>query len=521
MAVPWALPDEVKILEWGSEWVKKPWWKLVEIGDSVVNKKPLPEEKMLTLPLFPVKADGYPVVRMMQKFLSTFLTENGSMHSVILNKDESKVLWSSLERAKDGAYVEIHELPTDQLEKMNEELVPLLKENRMKDAFEWSKRYAEEKYKIELGILKVANIKFFDEFRRVYELSKNGEDLEKHIIETFRAVMNIYKNGWIRFHPRAKALDLLGRPISAGNLDVEPEMLPLGLLSRELGFLLHTQDGWQSIIKIWPGLKIEFYDSDLCDKCYSPDIQKSADKARKKIGAERVIAIDIDRMVHDISPFMDSPSLTPETFIEFNRNILEFIPAYGKFYAVSPKPYAYRKIFKFLTGLDFTRPIVLSPEAPILGLPLFLGMDGVIVNGIVYGKELKRLIEIRMEGVVPKSIRSLEKEKYAEIVRREMENAKRLPLYQACKALKFQLTKDNEVWITQCILMDGEFRKKMIEKMNELRNAGFFKIRKFLRRYLSPEFITYALEEKIAIYPSNPILKMLKDNGILNFKWPL
>jgi hypothetical protein len=69
--------------------------------------------------------------------------------------------------------------------------------------------------------------------------------------------------------------------------------------------------------------------------------------------------------------------------------------------------------------------------------------------------------------------------------------------------------------------MDGEFRKKMIEKMNELRNAGFFKMRKFLRRYLSPEFITYALEEKIAIYPSNPILKMLKDNGILNFKWPL
>jgi len=533
MAVSWATPDEVKIMEWGSKVVKTNWWKMVEVGDAVVNGKEMSlENRMLEVPLFPIKADGKVITRVIQKFLATALTDNGSMHSVILNKKGDKIIWSCIEAVHGGAYAEVHQLTEDELKELNKTIAPLIFEDDIKGAFEIAKKFAMDKYKVDLGIIKIAHIQFFDEFRKAYERSRNGESILDHVAGVLGAVTNIYNNNWIRFYPAAKSLDLLGGMIRAG-LNINPdEIRPMleGLLTpAKNGIGLYTKDGWGAVIVFEvtkDDFKVDMKDADFCAQCYDRDIQKFANKIRKKTGVPKAFAIDVDALVKGLKPMMDAEPrwpMSPQTNEKRMEAINKFLPQYGKLYAASPVPITNKGWFKKLTGLDFSKPMPLPPSAGNLGLPLYLGMDGTIVYGFVNEKrELLNLAYIQMTGSSLKFMKSLDTKKYTPIVQREMANAKKLPLMQAAKAVKFQVTEDTEQWVTLCVLIDKPFLLNANAKMAELKGSkNFFKTRKFLRTYMTPAFLKHVLEERIAIYPPNPIFKRIKEEGILEFKWPL
>lgn len=552
MAVSWATPDEVRIMEWGSKVVKTNWWKMVEVGDAVVNGKEMSlENRMLEVPLFPIKADGMVITRIIQKFLTTALTDNGSMHSVILNKKGDKIIWSCIEAVHGGAYAEVHQLTEDELKELNKTLAPLIFKDDIKGAFEVAKKFAMDRYKIDLGIIKVAHIQFFDEFRKAYERSRNGESILDHVAGVLGAITNIYNNNWLRFYPPAKSLDLLGGMVRAG-LNINPdEIRPMldGLLSpAKNGIGLYTKGGWGAVIVFEvtrnqgfrgssessirnitkDDFKVDMKDADFCAQCYDRDIQTFAHNIRKKTGVPKAFAIDVDALVKGMKTMMDAEPrwpMTPETNVKRTEALNKFLPRYGDLYAASPVPVTNKKWFKKLTGLDFSKPMPLPPTAGNLGLPLYLGMDGTIVYGFVNGGKLLNLLHIQMTGASLKFIRSLDKDKYTPIVQREMANAKKLPLMQAAKAVKFQVTEDLEQWVTMCILIDKQFLLDANAKMAELKNKKgkirALKARKFLRTYMTPQFIKYALEEKIAIYPPNPIFKRIKEEGILEFKFPL
>jgi 23S rRNA A1618 N6-methylase RlmF len=133
-----------------------------------------------------------------------------------------------------------------------------------------------------------------------------------------------------------------------------------------------------------------------------------------------------------------------------------------------------------------------------------------------------------MRGPLIASIKSLDKTRYTKIVKDALKKQGKLKLMQATKALKFAITEDTEQWLNYCVLVRKSSLSKIISKLLEfvkhmfwtsLFRSGEFK--RFIRRYMSREALTALFEEKLTIYPSNPIFKLIEEKGIWTYKWPL
>jgi len=530
--------EDKSVMSWANHAVKKPWYKMVEVGKNVIEETPTgAAERMLEIPLFPLLVDGKVVAWFLQKFLTTLLTKNGSMHTIILNREGNRIIWSCIEAVHKGTYSELHEVRGKELNYLNSKISTLIVRDDMKRVFDACKKFAKSHYRINLGIVKVAHLQFFEEFRKVYEFSQNGELLINHIAGALGAVTNIFRNKWLRFYPQAKIFSLLGKMITKGALDIAPEdiksimtsLLPpmrlgIGLRSDEWGVAIEFEakkDG---------DFSIKIQDADIGQSCWESSIQEFVDNIRKKLGTSVAVAVEADELRGIFRSMMDlGVAYNRDTFAALVATLGKMIPKYGEAFAISPKPNLYKRFYKWAYGLDLTREIMVPTTAVTRGIPLFIGSSGAFAFGVLDGLgRLLTLIHIQMRGPLIASIKSLNKERYTKVVRDTSKKHSKLKLMQATKALKFAITEDTEQWLNYCILVEKSSLSNIVSKLVEFVKHMFWtsllrpgEFKRFIRRYMSREALTTLFEEKLTIYPSNPIFKLMEEKGIWTFKWPL
>nr|MDO8135748.1 hypothetical protein [Candidatus Njordarchaeum guaymaensis] len=530
--------EDERLISWASQAVKKPWYKMVEVGKNAIEEKTTSAaDRMLEIPLFPITVDGEIVTWFLQKFLTTLLTENGSMHTIILNREGSRIIWSCIEAVHKGTYSELHEIGGKELGELNRKASTLIAKDDMKRVFDACRKFADHHYRINLGIVKVAHIQFFEEFRKVYEFSQNGELLINHVAGVLGAVTNIFKNKWLRFYPQAKIFSLLGKMITKGALDIAPEdiksimtsLLPpmrlgIGLRSDEWGVAIEFEakkDG---------DFSLRIQDADFGQSCWNSSIQKFADNIRKKLRTSVAIAVEAEDLREIFRSMMDiGAAYNRDTFAALIATLGKIFPRYGEAFAISPRPNLYKGFYKWAYGLDLTRQIMVPATAVTRGVPLFIGSNGAFALGVLDDSgKLLTLLHIQMRGPLVMSIKTLDKSHYTKVVKNALKKPSELKLMQATKALKFAITEDTEQWLNYCVLVEKDSLSDIISKLMEFVKHMFWtsllrpgEFKRFIRRHMSKEALTKLFEEKLTVYPSNPIFKLMEEKGVWTYKWPL
>jgi hypothetical protein len=530
--------EDQDLMSWAGQAVKKPWYKMVEVGKSVIEETPTSvADRMLEIPLFPIPVDGEIVAWFLQTFLTTLLTENGSMHTIMLNREGNRIIWSCIEAVHKGTYSELHEVRGKELDELDRKVSTLIVNDDMKRVFDACSRFAKSHYRIKLGIVKVAHLQFFEEFRKVYQFSQNGELLINHVAGALGAVTNIFRNKWLRFYPQAKIFSLLGKMITKGALDIAPEdiksIMTLLLPPMRLGIGLRSDD-WGVAIEFEAkkdgDFSLKIQDADVGQSCWDSSIQKFADNIRKKLGTSAAMAVETDQLREIFRSIMDlGVAYNRDTFAALTATLGKMIPKYGVAFAISPKPNLYKGFYKWAYGLDLTREIMVPTTAVTRGVPLFIGSNGAFALGVLdNSSKLLTLLHIQMRGPLVESIKSLDKDHYTKVVRDALKKRNKLKLMEATKALKFAITEDTEQWLNYCILVSKDSLSNILSKLIEFVEHMFWtsllrpgEFKKFIRRHMSREALTTLFEQKLTMYPSNPIFKLIEEKGIWTYKWPL
>ena len=211
--------EEREIMIWASDAFRKPWFTLVDLMSKIQSGEKL-SSYMFDPYFIKVKLDA----RLAYWFMKTTFAAkmafgpNGNLLTIILSSSEDKVIWACIEREEKGIYLD-YEILNDRLnEKWAEDVAKMLWINDLSSAFDymsmWLKNQKDLSY-INLGVMKVANIRFFQAIKIAYERSNNGENLPLFLLKGVEAVKDILERGWIRFYPDVPLQKLLRtiRPI--------------------------------------------------------------------------------------------------------------------------------------------------------------------------------------------------------------------------------------------------------------------------------------------------------------------
>ncbi len=214
MAMPKLTKEETEVMKWAGKSFEKPWFDLCDVFKKIHDGEKLSNKEARVDPFFvPFKINGKMIYWIMKSGITNvMLGKNASLFTIILNKSESKIIWSCIERENDGVYVECHELKDRLGKEWDKKTVEMLKENDLKGAYNYLKEWVatqKDIAHIEPGVMKVANIMFFKAFQDAYEESSNGKNLTLFGVKATEAVERILDEGWIRFYPQVNFERLL------------------------------------------------------------------------------------------------------------------------------------------------------------------------------------------------------------------------------------------------------------------------------------------------------------------------
>ena len=191
---------EKATIKWGSRYVKKPWAEMVEkMGRIGAGEELTLEERMVELELVPwMQVDIKSAIKITTTYLYDLLKRpNATMFTIILGEKGQRIIWASMEHEENGIYKEFVPLKGRLGEEWAKEAAKLIVENRLSDLFDylqnWLSKQSDLKH-MELGLIKIAGIQFFDEFRKAWELSNKATDLGTmlaYMIEAFKTVFQV------------------------------------------------------------------------------------------------------------------------------------------------------------------------------------------------------------------------------------------------------------------------------------------------------------------------------------------
>lgn len=206
--------EEKEIMAWASDAFKKPWFSLCDVLQKIHNGEKLSGTEAKIDPFFvPFKIDG----RLIYHFLKhgatrSILGSNASMFTLVTNTRGNKLIWAGIELEDNGVFTEYY-LLNDRLEEdWAKKASEMIFNDELENAYEYLCEWIKEQEKlshIDLGIVKVANIQFFGEFKKAYEEAEEGNKLFLMGLKMSDSVNKILEENWIKFYPNINLKKLL------------------------------------------------------------------------------------------------------------------------------------------------------------------------------------------------------------------------------------------------------------------------------------------------------------------------
>ncbi|MHA1377452.1 MAG: hypothetical protein ACTSRG_03610 [Candidatus Helarchaeota archaeon] len=527
---------EKETLAWGSRYVKNPWAEMIEIFKKLAQtdgKLPL-EERRLTLEVLPwVKVDMKTAFNLVTFLLYDILRiPNASMFTIIMGEKGDKIIWSSIEHETDGGvYKEFIPIKDRIDEPWAKEAAQLIVQGKDAELFDFLKNWTleQEQFKhIEIGIVKIAGIRFFSEYRKAWETSERGKNLEKVIINVMEATKNVISNNWIKFIPYPYGIDVLF-DIFRNNIDIDFQSLKntfkkLLELNLSIGISVLT-DEWGTFLKIKNQKKkkkisIEM-NQDKADEVFNKlsnskkgiNLKKFTDKVRKKFKTRDAIGIDGDSLKKLLVKVMKASE--PWDIAKIDKGFGLFLPGvkqYKEVWAISPEPLFLKGYVKWLArrlGYDYDLSRFSDwwlQELAIFGLLNAVGLQFKIVLFLLDDKgKMETAMLIHFDNGQLISMETFPDEmvtKLKNIFRQEKNKTEAV-----CQA-RFELWHDYG-WIKYAIGIKPSILREMIDRMLKLR--GIFMIFRALSFYY---FIRKFMAKELFMSPPLPLEEVLKDIGL-------
>ena len=184
---------------------------------------------MVELELVPwMQVDIKSAIKITTTYLYDLLKRpNATMFTIILGEKGQRIIWASMEHEENGIYKEFVPLKGRLGEEWAKEAAKLIVENRLSDLFDylqnWLSKQPDLKH-MELGLIKIAGIQFFDEFRKAWELSNKATDLGTMLAYMIEAFKTVFQNKWIMFEPEPYGINVL-RKLFLEKMDLNPELI--------------------------------------------------------------------------------------------------------------------------------------------------------------------------------------------------------------------------------------------------------------------------------------------------------
>ena len=518
---------EKETLAWGSRYVKKPWAEMVEkMGRIGAGEELTKEERMVELELVPwLHFD----IKVAMNITTTYLYDllklpNATMFTIILGERGKRIIWASMEHEENGIYQEFVPLKDRLEEDWAKEAANLIVENRLEDLFiylkDWLSRQPDLKH-MELGLIKIAGIQFFDEFRKAWELSNKATDLGTMLAYMIEAFKNVFDNNWIMFEPEPYGINVL-RILFLEKMTLNPELIKNVLMSMlpdlNMGIALLNKE-WGTMIKMEykdEALTIET-DQDVADEIFEPGIalKKFTDKARKKFKTKIALGLDASALINLVLKIVKTPFPWAVGKIDKGVNyIMPGLKTYGTNWYFSPELILAKGWVKWLMrrfGFDIDLARFSDwwvSEVFIFAYLNALGLQFRLVNFLIDddGNLETALLVEGDEGRLQKIMTFPEKtfNELKQIFATEKDHT------EAVGQAKFALWKDYG-WIKYAIGLKTSVLQETVKRMLKL--SGFILALPF-RALFFYFFLKRMLGKELYMAPSLPLEKVLKDIGL-------
>ncbi|HDH97426.1 MAG TPA: hypothetical protein ENF73_06845, partial [Proteobacteria bacterium] len=417
-----------EILNWATENVRKPWERMCEVAHELSEQRRLTEQQAtVNVPLVPMlSVDWRAAYYLMRDILGLIVWDPANLFTIILSDDESKILRAYIEETRDNNFISITKL--DPEEPYMAEALQMINEGRLFDLRWFLDERLRERGFPRVNWVKIANIRFFCEFRRVVEAYEREGKIAAFVREAIAAVQNIYANGWIRFAPEPPAFARLRQTIAeilrvktkdgkvhldritGGDLEFGPVAVALRGRDYTTSLVAEASDG---------RIRIRRVELEGEEKLPLPVLAK---KLRKKAKVGRALALRTEPLANllFVALFHEFP-WDREEFKMVMRRGLDIVRGYGEYVAISPEPLVLRSWFrKLLRALKFPYEISrLSswylPQAFIEGYQTFLGQNYTRALALLDGDRLVSLSTIEFWRGGIKQMKILEPEDYRHI----------------------------------------------------------------------------------------------------------
>ena len=207
---------EETTIAWAREAFHEPWKELLSILNRLERGERLSRAERRFDPFFlPFSLSALPIHRAMRLGLSRALFgSNPNMFTFVLNSEMHRPVFAAAEKTENGVYTEMH-LFNDRLdEAWAMEAARFIRENRLEEAYRLLKVWVAEQSEtkdLEIGLVKIATLDFFDAFKRAWFRSRDGR-LISFSAWALEAVHEVEEKGFLRFYPEvnlARAIRLI------------------------------------------------------------------------------------------------------------------------------------------------------------------------------------------------------------------------------------------------------------------------------------------------------------------------
>jgi hypothetical protein len=332
-----------EVRRWASKWVKDPWYKTVEVCRDAFGAEELSaEERTGLLALTPIQADLKVVYHLLSALSNDIMGRNPNLWTIVTDEHGDEIIFSCLEREKGGAYVEVQ--PHDVKDPWTADAIRFMKDRDPEGLFDYLSGVGFDKYGIEPGVVKVANIRFFAEFKRIFEEYEERGDLLLYFLRCFEIVKRIFDEEWIFFAPPVPVFDRL-RALTTSMVAMDAEAMRelLGLLLPPFSTAVALRsDLWTVVVKVAfrdDRLRIEFLDDDRAEKYGAVDLARLADRIRGDLGTDTAVALNFEELRVILKLLFETPiPYSPEGFYGLWAEMARFLTGIGSHYSVSPLP---------------------------------------------------------------------------------------------------------------------------------------------------------------------------------------